>query len=862
MPASLLPIASAPTDGWANRAPVWPVAPLAPALGALALGVVVDRFAWPFETTTWSAALLALTVVSALSIRRAWVSTLCLLGAIVAAGGGYHHHRWFDLAPDDLARGIDETPRPAWLRGIVEEIIGERLREGRSMADEPRVETRFRLRTTGVSNGRTFQHAAGRVDVTVLGALPDLTPGDPVQVAGRLSKVAAPLNPGEFDYRAHLRARGVRLKMTVDEPAGVMADDARPPWGAGWLGKLRRWSRARLVEGLDDRIAPLAAALVLGQRDELDPELGDAFIRTGTTHLLAVSGLHLQAVALAIGGALLLIGVPRRPRYGLVAMATFGYAVLVGFSPSVSRSMVMTLSFCAAALANREPRPANTLALAGILTIAINPAFVFDVGCQLSFLAVASLFWLLPPAHEHANRIYGRLREQIFGPPNPLDELEPWNQSLIRQAIRGVGRFAVEGILVSAIVWAAATPLVALRFHLFSPIGILMNIPMVPLMSLALMLGALQLAVAAVGLPFAGALGMVVGWLLNFSEAIVRWGADQPRGYLFTPGPTWAPTLIFYVLLLVAIFVMNAGRRPDPGASLRRARRFAWLAVLAWLAPLWISVGRGGPPKTLEGEVLAVGHGQALILRTPEGATFLYDCGRMDDPGVGRRIIAPALWSRGVSRIDAVFLSHADQDHYNGLPDLMERFDIGEVVTPENFDDQANPDAGRLLDLLRTRGTPVRELHAPASWMSGSTRFHALHPPEGWRFDASDNARSLVLEVEHLGRRMLLTGDLDGPGLVELASHPKPAPPIDLMLSPHHGGRTANPLWLYSWANPRAVIVSQKPPVPGLRDALTAVEERSTLLRTWKSGAIRLRWTPEEIIMRGFLEENEEGQAE
>jgi len=838
---------------------------MAPALGGLVLGVVVDRFAEPFETTTWAGLLLVLAAFSALALRRGGVSTLCLLGAIVAAGGGYHHHRWSDLAPDDLARGVDETPRPAWLRGVVEEVVGRRQREGRSAGAEPRVDTRFRLRATGISDGQTFFHASGRVDVVVLDDLPELSAGLPVQVAGRLAKVAGPLNPGEFDYRAHLQARGVRLKMTVDESAGVMADpEVRPPWGAGWLGRLRRWSRTRLIEGLDERIAPLAAALVLGQRDELDADLGDAFIRTGTTHLLAVSGLHLQTLAVAIGWLLLLIGVPRRPRYGLVALATLGYAVLVGLSPSVARSMVMTLSFCAAALANRESRPANTLALAGVLTIVVNPAFVFDVGCQLSFLAVAALFWLLPPVRETSKRIAERLRERTIGPPDPLAQLDPWSRSIPRRAAGFVGRFAAEGMLVSVVVWAAAAPLAAFRFHLFSQIGILLNIPLVPLMSLALMLGALQLAMAAVGLPLAaGSVGAIVGRLLELSETIVRWGAASPRGYQFTPGPSWETTLIFYALLAVAILLANAGPRPDPGPAFRRARRVAWFLVLVWLIPAWISIGRGGPPKTLEGDVLAVGHGQAVVLRTPEGKTFLYDCGRIDDPGVGRRIIAPALWSRGISRIDTVFLSHADQDHFNGLPDLLERFDVGEVVTPPDFADDANPDAVRLMELLRERGTPLRELSAPASWRSGSTRFQALHPPENWRPDASDNARSLVLEISSLGRRMLLTGDLDGPGLVELAATPPPEPPIDLMFSPHHGGRSANPSWLYDWANPRAVVVSQKPPVPGARDALTLLDDRPIiLLRTWKSGAIRLKWTDDEIIMRESVGANSGERAE
>ena len=101
--------------------------------------------------------------------------------------------------------------------------------------------------------------------------------------------------------------------------------------------------------------------------------------------------------------------------------------------------------------------------------------------------------------------------------------------------------------------------------------------------------------------------------------------------------------------------------------------------------PGWLLAGDRRETATLEAEFLAVGHGLAVLIHTPDGQTLLYDCGRLGDPTVGRRIIAPALWARGVSRIDTVFLSHADQDHYDGLPDLLDRFPIGEVRLPPGF---------------------------------------------------------------------------------------------------------------------------------------------------------------------------------
>jgi competence protein ComEC len=270
------------------------------------------------------------------------------------------------------------------------------------------------------------------------------------------------------------------------------------------------------------------------------------------------------------------------------------------------------------------------------------------------------------------------------------------------------------------------------------------------------------------------------------------------------------------------------------------------------------AVGAGGA-GTPTAEILAVGHGLAVVLDTGDGRAVLYDCGRMRDPAVGRRVIAPALWARGVGRLDAVVLSHADADHYNGLPDLLDRFPIAVVLVPPGFESGgSNPGAAGLLRRVRARGVPVRTVAAGMGWGStGGLSFRVLHPGAGSE-SGKDNARSVVLDVFAMGRHALLTGDLDGDGLAALVARRWRSAdgPLDVLLAPHHGGRTANPSWLYDWAAPAAVVVSQRLPSPGARDALAAVEgEGVPVLRTWSRGAVRLRWTPSGITARGFLDE-------
>ena len=826
------------------------MAPLAPPLAAAAAGVVVDRFASPWGMPAWAAIALGLGGVAVLAGGRRWVGQLAMLGALLALAGAWHHQRWSGLPADDLARSAAEAPRPAWVRGVVDDAPAFRPGSGGASGV-----TRLTLALSAVHDRGRWRPASGRALVSVPGDRTDLPAGGEVEAAGGLALPARALNPGQFDDREYLRAQGVRLRLSADHPSGVWAV-GRPgawPWtrrgpgrlSSSLLGSVRAWSRSRLERGLDPSVAPLASALLLGRREGVDPELNEAFARTGTTHLLAISGLHMQALALALGLSLRALGLGRRPTFAGVGLATLAYALLVGLTPSVVRSAAMTLTVCGAGLSDRCARAGNTLAVAGLVTLALNPSNLFDVGCQLSFLAVGAIVWVAGPL---AARL-GRVR---FRKADPLEAVErhfepAWKQRA-RRALGWAARAVLTGAVISAVVWLAALPLVALRFHLVSPVGVLLNIPLVPLTTLALFASGLSLGLSAVWTPLGAPAAWVNARLLGATERTVRWGAAQDWGYAFVPGPTAAWAVAFYALLFWAV-AARVGRW--------RGRGWASVSLAAWSAFGLLGArvpGPGGPP---EAEVLAVGHGLAVAVYTGPGRATLYDCGRARDPSVGRRVVAPTLWARGVRRLDAVVLSHADADHYNGLPDLLDRFKIGALLVPEGFAGPTNPGASSLLDDARARGVPVRTVAAGDAWTSGPTRFAILHPPRGWNPSAPDNARSVVLDVSWQGRHALLTGDLDGPGLAAVTAAPPPAP-LDVFLSPHHGGQTANPPRLYDWAGAAVVVVSQRPPIAGTRDALAFLDRppRSTpLLRTWHRGAVRLRWRPGGIEASGFLDD-------
>jgi len=351
--------------------------------------------------------------------------------------------------------------------------------------------------------------------------------------------------------------------------------------------------------------------------------------------------------------------------------------------------------------------------------------------------------------------------------------------------------------------------------------------------------------------------GRAAAGLLEASEAVVRRGAAQSWGHTFTPGPAAWWVAGFVALVAVAMVALAPGRsaRGGPVAGLALV---AWLGVGLGLA--LVPPGAGRP----EVEVLAVDHGLAVIIRDGAGRTLLYDCGRMGDPKVGRRVIAPALWARGLSRIDEVVLSHADADHLDGLPDLLDRFRIGAIRVAPGFVGTDSAAATAALAAARACGVPVRTAAAGEPWREDDAapvrgdrlEIRVEHPRRGWLPGAPDNDRSLVLALDGHGHRVLLTGDLDGAGLVEWVA--QPLSPIAAMLAPHHGGRSANPPWLYDRARPGLVLASQRRPVFAGPDALDAqAGRRVPVLRTWQHGAIRLRWEAAGIVATGFLDRSE-----
>jgi competence protein ComEC len=805
-------------------------APLVALALAVTGGILLHRYtSIPLPVSLLAIAICLAAWAATATGRPAGLSLVYLAGAAVGLGAAYH--AWYRdvYPPDDIGNFISPVSRPVLLRGVVAEGPVVTRRRPDPLQSVTRSDRGLVvLQVTHLKGRDGWLAVSGRARLVAAGSLPEFHVGDEVEVAGRLLAPQPSANPGELDWAATLRDRGIRALVVVEEsPDAVSRMAVGWPWTLhGWLAAVRGWGQRVLRYYLPEGQRDVATVLLLGEGATMSAAEWEKYARSGVLHVLAISGQHLAVLAVFLWLILRLLAV--RLRWGAVGVALFllAYALLTGGRPPVLRSAVMVCAACGGLMLRRPALTANTFALAWLAVAAVNPTDLFSTGCQLSFLSVAIVIW--------------GTGHWVRPEADPLERLVEATRPRWEKVLLWLARSVAYSYGVAALVWLGIAPLVAARTHLVSPIALAIGPPTALLTSIALIAGFLLLLSEAVCPPFVWLFAWTVRWSLAAADFLVDLSLVVPGGNWYVDDiATWW-LWVFYPALLAALTL-------EP---LRRRWRWAILAGLAWLCVGLLAGSVRPAAQELRCTFLAVGHGGCTVLETPDGRTLLYDAGAMAGPDVTRRQIAPFLWSRGIRRIDEVFLSHGDLDHFNALPALLDRFAVGQVTYTPTFADRTSAGVRFTLAELERRGIPVRTVRAGDRLSAGGVELEVLHPPASGS-EGNENARSLVLLVRHAGHALLLTGDLEGPGLDRVLAL---APPrVDVLMAPHHGSRTANKPELAEWARPKVVVSCQGPPrhAAGSADPYAAVGAH--FLGTWPHGAVTVRSTARGLTVETFL---------
>lgn len=801
------------------------------------------------------------------------LALVLLLAAVFLAGAARHHAHWHCYPADELGRSASLRAQPIALELVV---VSKPYRLAAS-EDRPAwaLETLWALtaRAQRVRDGLEWRSCSGNVRVTIAADRFDTEPGDRFRAFGMLSAPSPPTNPGGFDRAAHARADRCLCRLHLDHPECLTAmecESACLPRRA--IARFQTACRSQLAATIAPERLPLAEALLLGRREELDAPLREAFLTTGTIHLLCVSGLHVGLLAAAVGALLMRLPGVRRHYRLILAAAVAAYVLLVGVQPPVIRAAIMLWVAMAAGAVGRRPLSANTWAAAGLIVLALNPADLFRTGPQLSFLCAACLAAAVGEARRSrddrsaldeswASSLRGTAEHGTSPPPSSSGI---GRSAALAAAFWGVligvaQRFVDQGIhsfRVNGRLWLLSAPLVLARFNVVSFLPVLLNLALIPPVALALCLGASAMLLG--GVPWVGsAIGSAAGTVLALIETIVDTATRVPGGHWWLPGPA-AWWLLGFYLAAAGIWMWPAG--------------FAWRRRLALLA-VWTMVGLGvswstKPRDELRCTIIAVGHGCSVLIESPDGRAMLYDAGGMSDPESVARQIAGVLWHRGITHLDAVVLSHADSDHFNALPELLAKFSVGAVyASPAMLGDDriawhSDPAAERraesalqsLIAALQAHRVPTRTIAAGDRLALSADRramIEVLHPPRRSAL-GDDNVNSLVIEAGFNGRTLLLTGDLEKGGLLDvLAEEPRDC---DVILAPHHGSRQPRLNELLAWSSPEWVIVSdsRNRPTVAAREELGDIVGATTL-HTSRSGAIEVRLRTDRVQVLPFL---------
>ncbi len=834
--------------------PPRPPAPLLPIVTAFAAGIVLSEVSGPLPAAVCRGALAlgALSLAAAAGVGRSGHRrvALALVWLTALTAGILRHQSAVDFGPDHISHFAADDPALVRITGQV--LTRPRTDPGRHrnpfLPYEPSPRTRFLLSARTWHTPDRRLPLSGTLQVTVKEAPLSLRPGDLVTITGYLHRPPERRNPGQPDWRRWYRLRGIHALLTTDS-AALIETHASPPGPRRWLDEARRRATAALLDPLaadpDDRTRQLLDAMVLGQRSAAGRALDEAFLRTGGLHFLTVSGFHVGVLA---GTVWLVVRRLLRRRAATAARVTLLvlalYLLLAEPRAPVWRATLMAAALCLAHLFKRPACSLNWLSLAALVILLANPLELLRPGFQLSFVQVLAILTVTLPLYAW---LTAPRRDALAPAARPVE-------TTARVLLRIAGRWSLGLVLICAVAWLVALPLVLLYFQRFAPWGALQSVVISPLVTAVVVLGFLTLLTAP--LPIVGAL---VGGALQAACRLLLATVDRLAALPGTLVETSAPPAWLvagtYLLAGVALVWWSRAGAPPPAASPPADRaphgRLPRLLVLTALAAL-LTAGWGSWPANharppaggLRMDVLSVGNGLTVLLHSRRQAA-VYDVGTVHNFDAGQAA-ARAWRAAGVDRLDRVFISHLNFDHYSGLPTLLGSLPVGELVT--------NPDAavalrsGSVPAALRERlppgGLAVRAVAAGARWQADDWEVAVLWPPADLPPETPVNDRSLVLSVSVAGRRILLAGDADRISLAGLLMRQR-AGLVDLradvLLAPHHGAVIAGVTEPFLRAvSPRWIVVSSARPRPELRHLAGGLPRPPGVLCTAEVGCVRI----------------------
>ncbi len=593
--------------------------------------------------------------------------------------------------------------------------------------------------------------------------------GDKVELKGRLEEIESLSNPGILSYAEYLENKGIRCRVRANRsPPKIISRGGNP------FKKLSIFLKNRLMlvpqKTLPEPYSTLLTSIVFGTKASKTPiEIKETYKRAGVAHLLVASGMHL---GILVGVCLFLVRSTRLPLWLgvlITSIVNFLYAAMTGFGPSILRAAIMAEIMLIGLLFEREKEVYTSLALAAFIILLFNPKYLFEVGFQLSFAATCALVYISPVICE-------RIKVYI-----------PRSISVILSA-------AIAPVL-------ATVPITLFHFSQASLVGVLTNILLLPWIGIVVILGFVSSVLGSIFLP--------LGELVNGANLILLWTAHKvvstlaslPFAMVFMAPPKFPMILGYYLGLAGMVEVLRRGRFPKINKFRIVILALAIVSILLWNAAL------SGATKGLTVTVLDVGQGDAIFVESPSGKRMLID-GGVEKMGQG--VVVPFLRKKGIGKLDIVILTHPHDDHVGGLPSVLDKIRVDQVLDPGFIYESES--YRRFLDLIKRNKIEYHLVRSGQKLSFGKeVKCSIFHPSLPFLRDTNSDANncSIVFRMQYGKFSMMFTGDNECEGEERILEiFPGASLASTVLKVGHHGSRTSTSDQFLAAVAPEVAIIS------------------------------------------------------
>lgn len=643
--------------------------------------------------------------------------------------------------------------------------------------------------------------------------------GDVVNVIGVIKTFDSARNEGNFDSLTYYRSIGIDYKVSVKSIEVIKNTRSEL---MKKLDTIKARQRVVYTSIADSDDAGVFISMVLGDKSILGTDIKEMYQKNGISHLLAISGLHISLIGMTIYSIL------RKLRQSFITSSVVAgfiivcYGIMTGNAISTTRAVIMLIISLGAQVFGRAYDIITSLSVSAIILIYDNPYVISNSAFQLSFGAVLGIAVVYPSLKYILNNIIKNQK---------LDN----DVNILIIYISKKVCIVVDALLISISVNIVTIPIVMFNYFEFPPYSIILNLIVVPFMSLLMICAVVAGIVGMVSLNVATFIIGISHYILKIYNILCTYMQKLPHSLIVTGKPEIKNIIIYYVITIIFIIIVNAIKYIQQNDDINKEfsiikDRFSYLFQYKFLCAMLVvgfAILISRQKANFEIDMLDVGQGDCIFMQTENNKTYLFDGGSTDINEVGKYRIMPFLKSRKITTLDCIMISHSDADHINAIVELIDMtcdtFSIKKIVLPDIKAKLSDKAYCELVEKATKQGIDVEYISAGDIIFNGNivkeindinklkannkdTIIECIHPTPQYDYSCA-NDYSAVYMVTYNKFKTLMTGDIQEAAEKYIINN-QALSEISVLKTAHHGSSTSSNEEFLNIIKPKVAIIS------------------------------------------------------